>query len=61
MTKQISVKESLYKTLKEMKGDRSFSYTIEQLIKKAGIPAVSPYTDQQQEFIKNAKAAIQKQ
>lgn len=44
-----------------MKGDRSFSYTIEQLIKKAGIPAVSPYTDQQQEFIKNAKAAIQKQ
>lgn len=52
MTKNIGIKDKLYSELKQMKGDRSFSFAIEQLIKTK--PVISPAKDQSQAAAHNA-------
>ncbi len=49
MTRQISIKDTLYERLSEIKGDRSFSYAIESLIEKnAPVEPARTQTDARQ-------------
>ena len=45
MTRNISIKDCLNEQLADMKGSYSFSYAIEQIMEKAGIPVARPSKD----------------